>query len=172
MASYRGISSQSPHSSSGHADSAEGTPDTSLTAFSPEDARPPRAPGTSPSGGLSFDGVQHDPFVTTTTAQQSTRVLSATATAFRPLGLGSSPSSITPSIITPPSTSSTTQFGTFSTDTAASRCMKIFGIYDVEVIALVNASIKVMFTPLRIFRSCRYTYITVGTSLMLRLVSR
>jgi hypothetical protein len=114
-----------------------------LTAFSPEDARPSRIPGTSPSGGTSLGAVQHDPFITT--AQQSTRTLSATATSFHPLALGGSSSSIAPSVITPPSIGNATQFGAFSTDTTASRCLKIFGIYDVEVLALVNASIKVMF---------------------------
>ncbi|RYP25464.1 hypothetical protein DL767_008382 [Monosporascus sp. MG133] len=101
----------SPHSSSGVADSFKGTPDTRLTAFSPEDgsARPPKVPGSlnligreatqarypvsSPS---SFDHskkfyradlhLERDPFITSSDPTvKPTPKLSPTATSFFPL---------------------------------------------------------------------------------------
>jgi hypothetical protein len=109
----------SPHSSSGGADSYkhEGTPDTRLTAFSPEEGltrsaktvkplnvgssseQPPvRFPVATPSVFRSNPiAVEKDPFVTSGTAStKSDRKLSATASTFRPISVpvvayGSSP---------------------------------------------------------------------------------
>ncbi|KAI0480557.1 RNA recognition motif 2-domain-containing protein [Xylariaceae sp. FL0804] len=100
----------SPHSSSGAADSFKGTPDTRLTAFSPEDGPassskafqsfsitnrhggPIKFPVTSPRAikvsspfyraGLN---MEKDPFVTTRTQAKTTQKLSPTAAAFAPI---------------------------------------------------------------------------------------
>lgn len=161
MSSYRGMSSQSPYSSSDHGYSAEGTPDTSLTAFSPEEVRPSRPSNASSTGAVTLGAGQHDPFVTS--AQPTARSLSATASTFRPLALGmeakssSAPQDILASsaiqAVQPEcgnhlnsvygSIASPTQFGTFSTDTGARRNLKISSIYDAEVKPLVDASMEV-----------------------------
>jgi hypothetical protein len=75
----------SPHSSSGIFGSTEGTPDTRLTAFSPDDARPLKA-SNDVSGGTQSGTTQQDPFVTTTTKGKEQK-LSATASAFQPFNI-------------------------------------------------------------------------------------
>lgn len=90
----------SPHSSSGGAESYKGTPDTRLTAFSPDEGsakstrlltalrlanteiQPVRFP-VNPYGGSAVTGGK-DPFVTSTGGSKPGQKLSPTATAFRP----------------------------------------------------------------------------------------
>jgi hypothetical protein len=163
MSSYHGLSSQSPRSSSGRADSADGTPDTSLTAFSPEEVRTSRASITSSIGGVSLSTCQHDPFITT--AHQSARPLSATASTFHPVfrsdQLSSHIPAVSGAIAAKPGNSSdtaltrlsmtnsgskgnSTQEGSFSTDTGATRCFKVSAIYDVDVRPLADATLQVI----------------------------
>jgi hypothetical protein len=99
----------SPHSSSGGADSYkhEGTPDTRLTAFSPDDnsarsnkvlnalslnassdSHPVRFHVKTTEGfrGASV-AAEKDPFITSTTAPKSEQILSPTASSFRPVSV-------------------------------------------------------------------------------------
>ena len=154
----------SPYSSTGNADSIGGTPDTRITAFSPEDPRVPRSASMAPAAGVFSKEGQHDPFVIVSNSKATTG-LSATASAFRPVGrnISSGSASIddnsSPPVpgtaqylskliadSTPPRTkeaSDGVKFGTFTTDTGASRCIKISGIYDKMVQPAVQASLDV-----------------------------
>ena len=92
MASYRPEKlSTSPHSSPGNAESVGGTPDTSLTAFSPEDVRRGSfAIALSAGAGAgASSSTRDDPFVTVTTtaataAASRKTTLSANAVTFQP----------------------------------------------------------------------------------------
>ena len=94
MASYRPEKlSISPHSSPGNAESVGGTPDTSLTAFSPEDLRRGSFAITLSAGAGAGAGAgassRDDPFVTVTTtaataAASRKTTLSANAVTFQP----------------------------------------------------------------------------------------
>lgn len=91
MSSFNRSYGQSPPSpiSNGAYESIQGTPNTALTAISPEDGRAPKptaAAESRPSSANQSAVNQHDPFVTTTTSRASAQ-LSATASAFRPLQL-------------------------------------------------------------------------------------
>lgn len=166
MTSARGIPSQSPHSSSGHAESTGGTPDTSLTAFSPEEVKTSRASIASSLGGVSLGGAslgacQNDPFITN--AQQTAHLLSATATTFHPVfrkdafltydtttGASTavksgktSGAAVLASVPKSSSGSTTTQEGIFSTDTGATRGFRTFGSDDLDVSSMVDTTIKV-----------------------------
>jgi hypothetical protein len=168
MSSFNPRYSQSPHSSSGAADSGEGTPDTRLTSFSPEDARLVK-PSNTKSTGTPLKASQQDPFVTTSSKPKGEQKLSATASAFQPFGLRVSSSSSAPvtthgsapvpgtiqyldgviaAQLSPSSGTQhpeLTQQGTFSTDTGATRCIKIANIYDGDVFHLVEASMNVSY---------------------------
>ena len=182
MTSYREMASPSPYSSSDHGYSAKGTPDTSLTAFSPEEAKPSRPSNTLPdTGGASLVAGQHDPFITT--MKPTGRSLSATASSFRPLGgketkagsLQEISVSSAAHVFLPKngsrvssaggSVSSSTQVGTFSTDTGVRRNLKISAIYESEVKPLVDASIKVYTTHLT-------THLSLWNTNVLNRVSR
>lgn len=165
MSPYRGVASQSPHSSTGQQDSIEGTPDTSLTAFSPEEVRSSRPSHVSSIGDTTIGTAHHDPFVT---AAVEPRTLSATASSFQPgVDLNSTKSSTAPAptpvkttianqpahgggsylgSVSPGAQIGPSQFGTFSTETGASRYLKISGIYDAEFKPLVEASLQVRFS--------------------------
>jgi hypothetical protein len=67
------------------AGSLEGTPDTRLTAFSPEDGRVPKNVGTA-TATPQKPGNQHDPFVSATKPKLEQK-LSATASSFKPYTL-------------------------------------------------------------------------------------
>ena len=131
--------SASPRSSPGAGESIEGTPDTTLTAFSPEDVR--RASTASSTSGVTLGASREDPFVTS----QTRTTLSAKASSFTPASTAVV-KDIAPAYITvnPPSS---TQFGTFTTDTGASRCLKVTSIYDADVLRLVNATLEVSSSP-------------------------
>ena len=158
MASYN----YSPYSSAGNDDSAGGTPDTRLTAFSPDDPRVPRAGLTGMSPRTLLKEGHHDPFVTASSSK--TPGLSATASAFRPVSKGGSATAAgVPSTSSPlPGTaqylsqviaesasprnrevSEGVKFGTFTTDTGATRCIKVSGIYDKMVMPAVQATFDV-----------------------------
>jgi len=88
MASYHHEKlSISPRSSPGDDESVGGTPDTSLTAFSPEDLRRGSVAVASSTGATASSSSRDDPFVTittsTTTAGRKT-TLSANAVTFQP----------------------------------------------------------------------------------------
>jgi len=105
------FNASSPHSSTGHADSYknEGTPDTRLTAFSPEDGsarsskyysaltltssdpQPLRFPGKPLNTGLrpSLSQADKDPFTTSHPSDKREQRLSPLASDFQPLSLGS-----------------------------------------------------------------------------------
>ena len=90
MASYRPEKlSISPHSSPGNAESVGGTPDTSLTAFSPEDLRRGSFAIALSAGAGAGASSRDDPFVTVTTtaaaaAASRKTTLSANAVTFQP----------------------------------------------------------------------------------------
>ena len=157
------MNSHSPISSYGGAESNEGTPDTTLTAFSPEEVRTSRIPPNQSDRLLSV-ATQHDPFVST-----SARPLSATASTFQPLGFRAGPPSsslgsaadrhdvqymVQPAHQMSPGGTNITQFGTFTTDTSATRCMKVKAIYDygMDPLPFVNATLQVRaFLPFSFF---------------------
>lgn len=83
---------QSPPSSGDASD--EGTPDTRLTAFSPEDAVKGAGTGSQPvaanpvsAGVVPTPGAQQDPFVSSARKQKQEQKLSPTASAFLPFNL-------------------------------------------------------------------------------------
>ncbi|KAG9246370.1 RNA recognition motif 2-domain-containing protein [Calycina marina] len=130
----------SPHSSQGEAESIRDTPDTTLTAFSPEDIR--RGPIVSSRGTIiASAGNRDDPFVTSSITGPKT-TLSAQASAFTPgftATVNSSQSNADNVESSRQSTPNNVQHGTFTTDTSASRCLKANSIYgDVDVPALVH----------------------------------
>jgi hypothetical protein len=165
MASYH-AQDVSPYSSTGHVESAGGTPDTRLTAFSPEDNRLTKHASIYKSAGTPLKEGQHDPFVTTSAQPKAEQKLSATASSFRPLVVRDAPpigtagingSSAIPGTAqylnqiiaesTPPPRApepiEALKFGTFTTDTGASRSIKISGIYGKLVMPAVQASLEV-----------------------------
>lgn len=77
---------ESPYSIYGGGQSMEGTPETKLTSFSPEDLNHNSYFNTN-STTNSMDNV-HDPFFGTSSKPKSEGKLSATASAFEPFGLG------------------------------------------------------------------------------------
>jgi hypothetical protein len=165
---------ESPYSGYGGGESTEGTPETKLTSFSPEDGRDKNfamaKPTTNP-----MDHV-HDPFVGTSNMPKSEGKLSATASSFEPFGLGlnfgslpstksmysMAPKSAAPlpgttqhleSIIAaeenspyrraPPPAPLVTKLGFFSTESLASRHVKVTGIFLDDIRDRVQASIDV-----------------------------
>lgn len=91
MSSFNRSYGQSPPSpvSNGAFESIQGTPNTAITAISPEDARVPKqSTADSRASSVTTTVNQHDPFVTTgTTTGRASAQLSATASAFQPLHL-------------------------------------------------------------------------------------
>ncbi|KAF4629910.1 hypothetical protein G7Y89_g8229 [Cudoniella acicularis] len=144
MASFnhRKTFSVSPHSSSGSAQSLGGTPESKITAFSPDDCRSVNAkPMGIKTSNSPQKASQHDPFVTS--AKPNVK-LSATASSFQPFGFrnastGPSPPILQASTLPPEAAeffkneilavSETTQIGTFTADTGASRYLKISSLY-------------------------------------------
>lgn len=152
MPSIGGIYGQSPHSSSGIFGSTEGTPDTRLTAFSPDDARPLKV-AIEGSTAAHAGTVQHDPFVTSTAKGKGEQKLSATASAFKPFVVPVPVAQPGPAIeLTFPATAAlggkvqklkdilnhvkssqrvqqgdANQHGIFSTDTDITRCIQVKG---------------------------------------------
>ncbi len=152
----------SPHSSSGRDESAGGTPDTKFTAFSPDDPRAPK-PSSVKSAGTPLETSHNDPFVSDATKPKVEQKLSATASAFQPFGLrvssvipspvvayGSAPLLNTAQYLNniiaeaSPRRAEITQFGTFTTDTGATRNIKVSGIYGgEEVLPALKATLDV-----------------------------
>lgn len=154
----------SPHSSL-RDESIQGTPQTTLTAFSPEDARGFKVTSTR-SSERPQQAAQADPFVSASKTKQDQK-LSATASSFQPFGLrvrSTAPASTSASTSRPiPGTTQyldaviekensparsvqeieLTQFGTFTTSTLLSRTVKIASVYKTDVMPLVQASWKV-----------------------------
>jgi hypothetical protein len=159
----------SPYSSQGGA-SAEGTPDTGLTAFSPEDSKNIISYPIAKSAATPLKSV-HDPFVSTSTKPKAEQKLSATAASFRPFGLNYGSLSSTKSMTLTASRLSgpipgtaqhlqqiiaaeensprrraqteITKSGTFTTDTRAGRHIKISSIFLTDVSQVVQASMDV-----------------------------
>lgn len=153
----------SPYSSTGNGESAGGTPGTGLTAFSPDDPRIPRTVNVGRSPGELLKEGQHDPFVTSSNSKAGLG-LSATASSFRPVGRVVTLSGpVIANIPTPlPGTAQHlnhliansappharevvegVKYGTFTTDTGATRCIKVYSIYDKIVMPAVQASLDV-----------------------------
>jgi hypothetical protein len=162
--------SDSPNSSSDSNEEFQATPDTRLTAFSPDD-RSRRVAQMSDSidpadtmpktfganvGGAPLTAGHHDPFVTTNAKNKEVK-LSATASAFEPFGIQAGPSNAATRVRSSSSTPGTleylqketlnagevNQFGTFTTDTGASRCMKATSLYGLNAQKLVETSLAV-----------------------------
>ncbi|KAF5879639.1 putative rna recognition domain-containing protein 2 protein [Botrytis fragariae] len=175
MSSFNRSYGQSPPSpvSNGAFESIQGTPNTAITAISPEDARVPKQSATdSRASSVTTTVNQHDPFVTTgTTTSRASAQLSATASAFQPLHLygpavgapitgnlianGSGSTTLIPGTIqyldnvvasqSPVRESEVTSYGKFSTDTGATRCIRVTDIYQK---ADVNSCVQYSFEKL------------------------
>ena len=164
MATYR-THIESPYSSSGNADSVSGTPDTRLSGFSPDDIRIARSSGAIKPLATPQNEGQHDPFVSNQNLDQK---LSATALPFQPTlipGRAAMPASSAANSSAPPLPGSAQflcqqiaedtppprapdpieilKFGVFTTDTGASRSIKVSGIYGSHVMPAVQASLDV-----------------------------
>jgi hypothetical protein len=149
----------SPHSSFDSNDGFDTTPESKLTAFSPEDRCVTGNSFGAKAGGAPLTAGYHDPFVTTNAKNKEVK-LSATASTFQPFGINAG-SSASASSATRVRSSSTTpgtleylqketlnagdvdRFGTFTTDTGASRCMKVTSLYGANAQKLVEASLAV-----------------------------
>src|ERR1700712_3975022 len=94
MSTFNHPYGHSPPSSHGAVESAQGTPNTALTAFSPEDVKPPKSADSRPSSAPLSTNHQ-DPFVTAGPRSKADQKLSATASAFQPLIYSVGPSSAT-----------------------------------------------------------------------------
>ena len=151
--------SGSQHSSSGSNDSFDATPESKLTAFSPEDRKMTAKSYGPDLGGALLTAGSHDPFVTTHGKNKEVK-LSATASTFQPFGNISGPNASSASHDHVPRSSSTTntlgykqsealnagdvgEFGMFTTETGASRCMKVTSIYGANARNLVEESLAV-----------------------------
>ncbi|KAG9231638.1 RNA recognition motif 2-domain-containing protein [Amylocarpus encephaloides] len=145
--------STSPHSSSGSNSSFDATPESKLTVFSPEDQA--KSLGSKIRSNATTNDHQ-DPFVTSKAKEVK---LSATASAFQPFGIRPASNAYVSSTVcnsSSPLSSSNfesnknnmmssaemDQFGTFTTDTGASRCMKVVSIYGAQAEELVKASLE------------------------------
>ncbi|KAF7875068.1 hypothetical protein EAF04_002240 [Stromatinia cepivora] len=173
MSSFNRSYGQSPPSpvSNGAFESIQGTPNTAITAISPEDARIPKplATDSRASSVTQSAANQHDPFITAGTTSRASAQLSATASAFQPLHLygpavgtpaagslivnGSGSATLIPGTIqyldnvvasqSPVRETEITSYGKFSTDTGATRCLKITDIYQkVDVLSCVRFSFE------------------------------
>jgi hypothetical protein len=157
---HRKMYSGSPHSSSGSNDSFDATPESKLTAFSPEDRKTTAKSFGPDTGGVLLTAGHHDPFVTPNAKNKEVK-LSATASTFQPFGIIPGPTIPTTTSSTRVRSSPTTpsefeylqnaalnagdvgEFGTFTTDTGASRCMKVTSIYGANALKLVEESLDV-----------------------------
>jgi hypothetical protein len=186
----------SPASSSELIESAAGTPHTSLSAFSPEDARIMKS-STVHLGVTSSRSSQQDPFVSTGT--QPRGGLSAKATAFEP-SADIRTASATTSAFTmdtsqktqipnasdclenfavsrspnrAPHQTNATHFGTFTTDSHSTRVIKVTGKNPVATfLPFIEASKKVGILPSslpRIFPSF-FPYITIHNNVLTAVV--
>lgn len=152
MTSFR-VSPQkvSPISSRDGGESFEGTPDTRITAFSPEDVRPMKLSAVQ-SSGTPLRGVHHDPFITSAPKPK----LDATVPSFQPYGLRAAPipavrlaapipgtaqylTAIIKNASTPPQAEAT-QSGVFTTSSNTSRCMKLSSNYPASIPDQLDAS--------------------------------
>ncbi|CAG8971934.1 hypothetical protein HYALB_00003269 [Hymenoscyphus albidus] len=148
-------SQASPRSSASSNRSYEATPESKLTAFSPEDrvTLSKLKSTTSKASSTPLKAGHHDPFVT------AKPKLSATAMAFQPFAVPSGQPAASSSAARGSSSSMSPihadysqkqnlnvgendHYGTFTTNTGASRCMKISSIYGADVENLVAASLK------------------------------
>lgn len=164
---------QSPHSSSGAVESTQGTPDTRLTAFSPEDVRPPKGIKFG-LASASFEATPQDPFVSSGSRNKIDQKLSATASAFQPFSSKASkdgPSYSTPVVaygsligrgtektsasqlvpLDDAQSSEASNYGTFTSDTGASRCIRMKSIYNDHVLPLAVLSLEVRLRSLLFF---------------------
>lgn len=146
----------SPRSSTSSNRSYDATPESKLTAFSPEDRVPNPKSAAAKVGSTPLKAGHHDPFVT------GKPKLSATAMAFQPFGIPSGQHAASSSAVRgrsssmspaptdysqkqKPTAAEADQYGTFTTNTGASRCMKIRSIYGAHVEKLVQESLAVSF---------------------------
>ena len=166
--------SGSPQSSSDSNEAFDGTPESKLTAFSPEDRAVAAKPFGVTIGGASLAAGPHDPFITPDTKGRDVK-LSATASTFQPFAINAGPSPTYSSSTRVRSSSETPgtleflqketldaaepdRFGTFTTDTGATRCMKVTSLYGANAQQLVESSLVV--------RSCpnNYSFVTNAQS--------
>jgi hypothetical protein len=157
---------QSPHSSSGAVGSSEGTPDTRLTSFSPEDARPVKALNASRDANPSRAN-QNDPFITEAVKTKGEQKLSAMAMAFQPFAIPVASGYSSPAIaygsgavaalpgkiqaldnliaqmkpIQAPA--SLPQSGDFSSDTVKTRCIMVTSTCNEDLLSLVSSKLEV-----------------------------
>lgn len=146
----------SPRSSTSSNRSYDATPESKLTAFSPEDRVPNPKSTAAKVASTPLKAGHHDPFVT------GKPKLSATALAFEPFGIPSGQHAASSSAgrgrslsMSPAPTdysqkqkqapAESDQYGTFTTSTGASRCMKVRSIYGANVEELVQDSLGVSF---------------------------
>ncbi|KAH6715650.1 RNA recognition motif 2-domain-containing protein [Leptodontidium sp. MPI-SDFR-AT-0119] len=146
-------------SSSLRDESVQNTPYTTLTAFSPEDARVPQSSTTRSAMGP--PGTHSDPFVTSAKSKAEQK-LSATASSFKPFGLrsssmavGSSGSGPIPGTTqyldaviekaSPPRTDAEMSFGVFTTSTMMSRNIKVSSIMKNDVMPLIETTWKKLY---------------------------
>ncbi|KAM3073805.1 hypothetical protein ACMFMG_008430 [Clarireedia jacksonii] len=170
MSTFNNAYGHSPPSSHGAVESVQGTPNTALTAFSPEDVRPPKPADSRPSSAPLSSNHQ-DPFVTAGPRSKADQKLSATASAFQPFSYSVGPSSTTqtaqiPAVAygsttnlvpgtvqyldnvvashsSPVRVPEVTSYGRFSTDTGATRYIKVTSIYhDTDVSSSVSLSFE------------------------------
>jgi len=152
----------SPNSSHDGLQSMDATPDTKLTAFSPDDVRSIKIPSASRSADTSTESCHNDPFVSAGSKPKAEQKLSATASTFQPFGLknvGLAPISSTPvpgtadhlhaiiaadaDVVRDPITSEVLGAGKFTTDTLASRSIKVESIFKNDISKLVESSLEV-----------------------------
>ncbi|PQE16546.1 meiosis mei2 protein [Rutstroemia sp. NJR-2017a BBW] len=140
MSSFNHPYGQSPPSSTGAVESVQGTPNTALTAFSPEDVRPAKSADSRPSSApLSTN--QQDPFVSAGPRSKADQKLSATASAFQPFSYSVGPSSTTQTSQVPAVAYGST--ANLVPDTGATRCIKVTSIYhDTDVSSCVSLSLE------------------------------
>ncbi|KAG4429448.1 hypothetical protein IFR05_015070 [Cadophora sp. M221] len=137
-------------------ESVQNTPYTTLTAFSPEDARVPQSSTTRSAMGP--PGTHNDPFVTSAKSKAEQK-LSATASSFKPFGLrGSSMATSSSSSgpipgttqyldaviekASPSRTDAEMSFGVFTTSTMMSRNIKVSSIMKNDVMPLIETTWK------------------------------
>ncbi|RFU35802.1 hypothetical protein B7463_g517, partial [Scytalidium lignicola] len=169
MAPSGSLKLESPSSVFGAGESLEGTPDTRLTAFSPEDTKNSKQEG-HPNTGSSQKTESNDPFVSTDPVRENDQKLSPDASIFLPFylkigsaatpqpttggGLGATfsidhvnhhlrdPATTSTSKLSTVSQNEQSTFGNFSAGIGATRCLKITGKYNEDIQKIVHDTAK------------------------------
>jgi hypothetical protein len=147
--------SGSHHSSADSNEDLQASPETRLSAFS-IDRNVAANSFASNVGGAPLAANHNDPFVTTNEKHKEVK-LSATASAFQPFGIHTGANNSNTRVRSSSTTPGTLEylqketlnagevdrFGTFTTDTGATRCMKVTSLYGMNAQKLVEASLAV-----------------------------